>query len=233
MASEEQRQTSMVVTQLNTKLESGQRYNPIGTDIRYISNRRNPSNGNLEEDMILGVNRVIEIENDDVEQAIKKTIKYCTPDKVDVGGYYELEIYLYGSQSGDSTVDINFDNDDLFFTVFGSEGSIYFPKADPRIAGNIISFDSFDYYYSDDTDLPESGSNGGFHQRRKLENMIYDEEHNKLLFLPTYLTEKSILYYRVDENNRIEISTKTIEEHFNEEGKHYITEIITQASNNG
>jgi len=146
MASEQKR-TRDIVTFLNTKTQSGYDYYPIGTDIRYITNKRNKSANNLEEDMILGVNRVIEIENDDEAQAVKKTIKYCTPDKVDLGGYYELVMLLYGSQSGDSTVDINFDNEDLLFTVFGSDGSVYFPKAVPSIQGTTIDFMSQDNFY--------------------------------------------------------------------------------------
>jgi len=52
-------QTS-VVTELQTK-RFGDNWDitPIGTDIKYISNNRSNSNHNLEEDIILGVNRII------------------------------------------------------------------------------------------------------------------------------------------------------------------------------
>ena len=224
MASEQKR-TRDIVTFLNTKTQSGYDYYPIGTDIRYITNKRNKSANNLEEDMILGVNRVIEIENDDEAQAVKKTIKYCTPDKVDLGGYYELVMLLYGSQSGDSTVDINFDNEDLLFTVFGSDGSVYFPKAVPSIQGTTIDFMSQDNFYG-------NTETNTFDQYRSPDNMTYNSDTNKLTFLPRYTSEETVLYYRVDQNNTIPLQSKKVEKQFDNNGKQYIQEVISEIGNN-
>lgn len=223
MASEQKR-TRDIVTFLNTKTQSGYDYHPIGTDIRYITNKRNKSANNLEEDIILGVNRVIEIENDNEAQAVKKTIKYCTPDRVALGGYYELVMLLYGSQSGDSTVDINFDDNDLLFTVFGSDGSIFFPKAVPSVQGTIINFESQDNFYGDTGDQT-------FYNRRKPDDMVYDSEYNKLIFLPKYTSEESTLSYRDDQNNVIPLYKKIVKKQFDTNGKQHIQETISEIRN--
>ena len=90
-------QTS-VVTELQTK-RFGDNWDitPIGTDIKYISNNRSNSNHNLEEDIILGVNRIITSQTDSQDSSLRKKVEYRTENKNN--DYYFLDMTIYGINS--------------------------------------------------------------------------------------------------------------------------------------
>lgn len=230
-------QTS-VVTKLNTKkpsLPGGQLINPIGTDVRYISHHRADiengvnNNNNLEEELILGTNRIIKSQNgydEEDNECVRKVIEYRNSQKEK--DYYFLDVYLYGSHSsGNSSIDINYLNDNLNFVVTGSEGNNFNPKSDPYVDSTSIRFKDSNFY------INEEGENPGFHQHVYATNMSQNEDENKLLFYSSFTTEIDKLYYQYGTNaNECKlISIKEIREEYDKEGIHSITELITKNDN--
>ena len=207
-----------IVTEFKTKTEEGFTIsNPIGTDIKFILNGRNPSNNNLEEDLILGTNKITKIQDDFEEEAVRKTIEYRTTNKT--SDYYILEVFLYGVNSNTSSIDISDNQDILEFTILGNEGYTFPPKTDIFVSGTGLYLRNNNYYFSDN----------GLHQREYDINISY-KDPDGINISPTFITEKDELQYQ-GENEKILVATKEKTEYFDGDNKHYINEVINHRIN--
>ena len=211
--------TAAVVTELRTKTNNGQneKVNPIGSDVTYITNKRSPSNHNLEEDLVLGVNKITKIQRD-ADQVTRKIIEYRTESKTE--DYYYLETALYGGDTGSGNVRIDWINGELQFTLTDTVTSASRPKADIELRENGLHFTTRSKYYVNSTGLHSNGYDPDF---------IYDDETDKLKIMPRYTAEITTLYYkgRIAEDP-IPVSTKYRYEYTDSEGHHYTTESIVE-----
>ena len=213
-----------VVTELQTKTSSGSGWDPtpIGSDVTYITNKRSPSNHNLEEDLILGVNKITKIQRDSETQATKKIIEYRTEEKTE--DYYFIETIMYGGDTGAGNVRIDQINGELQFTLTDTVTSASVPKADIELheGGETpgLHFTVRSKYYVDNTGLHSNGYDPDF---------IYDNESNKLKVSPRYQAEITTLYYQGKiTDDPIPVTTKYRYEQTDSEGHHYTIESIVE-----
>ena len=209
-----------VVTELFTKTDQGWDIkNPIGSDVKYITNKRSPGNHNLEEDLILGVNKITKIQRDET-QATRKIIEYRTEDRTE--DYYYLDITMYGGDTGGGNVRIDWVNGELQFTLTDTVTSASAPEADILVKEDGIHFYNKGKYYINDTD-------NGLHSNGYDPEFVYDSNNSKLRAIPRYTAEITTLYYKgLIADEPIAVSTKTRYEYTDATGKHYTTESIVE-----
>lgn len=208
-----------VVTELRTKtVENGlTKYinNPIGTDIRFVCNKRNSSGNNFEEDLIIGVNKITKSQVDKVKHTLRKRIEYRSIETT--GDYYYLDITTQGGNANGGNVAISFRDGELQFDLVDSTYYDSPSDADITIEEDGLYIRKQGVYEITDGALRQLSADAEFY---------YNSLSDKIIINPLYKTEEQNLYY-VDENG-VEslVSTKTITEYFDAEDQHIILESV-------
>ena len=217
------KQTSAVVTELRRNIGSGSYENyPIGTDIRFISPSRASGSNNFEEDLLIGVNKIIEISKNAEEHSTIKTTEFRSADQL--SNFYKLVTKTYSSATDGGNVAIDYSGDTLQFTLLDSsyDTSSFSGKSNPRVEGRGL--------YINDLNFKVEGN--GLYQEQVSDILYQDTENEHLVFLPVYITEEDILYYVDTNGQEITISTKEIKEQSDKDGVQHITEVVLK-NNNG
>ena len=105
--------TSQVISQMRRKKADGS-YDifQIGPDLQFVGALPTSNNNNLEEQLLLGVDRIVRFWYDDENHVDRRRIEYRK--STDLHDYYVLDIYLYKTFTDEN--DVYVDDDDITFS---------------------------------------------------------------------------------------------------------------------
>ena len=190
--------TATVFSFVNKKDEYGN-FSPLylSPEQRYIKPTRSSNNNNLEEQLLLGTDRIITSWQED-EVTYREHIEFRPIDDDLSTDYYILDSYIYNYNIGDDSstsydLEVIIDDDYLIFEKSG--------------------------YCSIDGDILVDDKGEGF--------MSYIDAEKTILFFPLYMIRKDILTFKQSSGTILDVSQKITTTNSDDEGRTYVKEIIT------
>lgn len=190
--------TATVFSFVNKKDEYGN-FSPLylSPEQRFIKPTRSSNNNNLEEQLLLGTDRIITSWQED-EVTYREHIEFRSNEDISDTDYYILDTYIYDYKAGDES-SVSYD-----LEVVINDGYLTFEKSG---------------YCSIDGDILIDDKGEGF--------MSYIDTEKTILFFPLYMIKKDILKFKQSSGTILDVSQKITTTNSDDEGRTYVKEIIT------